>query len=90
MENRITIKFEFIDEDGSHFSSSSELNVFEDFGRSAIEMIGEQLNTFLRQLTYSRPNNYIFMEDVNEEEYDAIDDFLRDYRNKHTASEEQK
>lgn len=43
--------------------------------------IGEQLNTFLKQIGYVRPNDYILMEDVTEEEHRFLQAMLRRYRN---------
>ena len=43
-------------------------------------MIGEQLNTFLRQIGYIRNRDYMLMEDLTEEEHDALLDYLQDLR----------
>lgn len=80
MDNKLTISFGLVDEFGNEYSATSKTETFEDLGVGDIETIGEQLNNFLRQCGYVRKNNYIFMDDVNEDEYEAIADFLADYR----------
>lgn len=79
-EGKITIKFEFTNEFGDHYSQESKLTVFSDLGEKEIDCIGEQLNIFLKQIGYIRKNDLIFMEDVTDEEYEALSDFLDDYR----------
>lgn len=80
-DNRITIKFELIDEHDERYEASSTFEVFRNLGESEIDCIGMKLNAFLRQAGYLRKNDNIFMEDVSDEEYDAIADFLTNYRN---------
>lgn len=80
MENKLTISFGLVDEFGNEYSATSKTETFEDIGMGDTEIIGKQLNIFLRQCGYVRKNDYIFMEDVNEEEYRAIIEFLSEYR----------
>lgn len=77
---KITIGFNFEDEFGNKFSSSTTSETFPDLGESEVDFIGEQLNIFLRQCGYYRKNNLIFMEDITEEEWCAINDYLTDFR----------
>lgn len=79
-EDKITIKFEFSNEFGDHYSQESKFEVFSDMGETEIDRIGEQLNVFLKQIGYIRKNDLIFMEDVTPEEFEALSDFLDDYR----------
>ena len=79
-DEKITIKFELTNEFGDHFIQESTLEVFKDLGENDIDRIGELLNVFLKQAGYIRKNDYIFMEDVTAEEFDALTDFLDDYR----------
>lgn len=60
--------------------STSSFEVFYDMGETTLSEIGRQLNSFLRQCTFHCPNDYIFMESITEEEYDALTSFLEDYR----------
>lgn len=78
MDNKVTIKFEVTDENKDHYVSESTFTVYDSF----LDDIGRQLNTFLKQMTYPRTNDCIFMEDVTEEEIDALYEFLSDYRSK--------
>lgn len=73
-----TIGFEYTNSFGSHFTQSSDIGLFSD--PNEIYEIGEKLNLFLRQIGYPRRNDYIFMEDLTEEELQAVGDFLWDYR----------
>lgn len=78
--NKITIGFTLNNEYGDTYSATSTAEVFNDLGETDLDFIGEKLNAFLSQCGYYRKNNLIFMEDVNEEEYDALADFLEDFR----------
>ena len=80
MENKIRIRFELTDLNGYNYISESTTEVFPDMGETELTVIGEQLNTFLKQCSYTRKNDYIFMEDITEEEYDALTDYLHELR----------
>ena len=82
MSKKITIGFSFENEFGDCYDSSSTLDVLTDMGDTELSVIGEQLNAFLIQIGYLRENGNIFMEDLSDEEYDAVSDFLAGYRNK--------
>ncbi len=79
-ENKVTVGFTFTNEFGDHYSQESKFEVFLDMGENEIDRIGEQLNVFLKQIGYIRKNDLIFMEDVTPEEFEALSDFLDDYR----------
>lgn len=74
----VNIGFEFTNTFGSYFNQSSDIQLFE--RTDEICEIGEKLNIFLRQIGYPRRNDYIFMEDLTEEELEAVADFLWGYR----------
>ena len=80
MGNKISIGFQLENELGELYTQGSTVEVFRDIGDTDITVIGEQLNCFLRQCGYVRRNDYIFMEDVTDEEYDAIADYLEKLR----------
>lgn len=80
MNNQITIGFTLEDRCGNVFSQSSAVEVFEDLGETELDVIGTQFNTFLKQCGYTRYNDNILMEDLSDEEYDAMVDYLCDLR----------
>lgn len=75
-QNKLTIGFNFENEFGDKFSATTTAQVFNDLGETDIDFIGDQLNIFLKQCGYARKNDHIFMEDLTEEEYDALLDYL--------------
>lgn len=80
MNNQITIGFSLEDRCGNLYSQSSTVEVFEDLGETELDVIGTQLNTFLKQCGYTRYNDNILMEDLSDDEYDAVVDYLDDLR----------
>lgn len=78
--NKITIGFHFENEFGHSYDSTSKVEVYTDIGETELGVIGTQLNAFLSQVGYIRNNTNIFMEDLSDEEYDAVADFLAEYR----------
>lgn len=78
--NKITIGFHFESEFGDSYDSTSKVEVFTDLGDTELSVIGEQLNAFLSQVGYIRKNGNIFMEDLSDDEYDAVAGFLAFYR----------
>lgn len=77
--HKITIGFSLEDEFGDKFSATSETTIFESVENDLMG-IGRQLNAFLAQCGYIREGSLVFMESLSEEEYNAIEDFLSDYR----------
>ena len=88
MENKIRIRFELTDEGGNNYISESSVEVFHSLGDTELDTIGEQLNVFLRQCGYVRKNDNIFMEDVTDEEYEALADYLAELRNKEDSNDD--
>lgn len=80
MDNKITIGFRFTNEFGDDFSSDSTVSVYSDLGETELDTIMGAFNQFLRQIGYIRRNDLIFAKDLTEEEYDAVSNFLDDYR----------
>lgn len=80
MEDRkeYDIRFEYTDEFGNHYEARTVADSLYD-GNILMDL-GMCFNTFLRQLTFPRDNDLIFMKDVNEEEYEMLLDALDDYR----------
>lgn len=81
MEDKIRIRFELTDESGNNYVSESTTEVFTNFGKTDISVIGEQLNVFLKQCGYNRKNDHILMESLTEEEYYKLADYLDELRN---------
>lgn len=80
MGNKLTIGFHLVNEGGDKFSSESTLEIFHDLGDTDLSVIGDQLNSFLKQCGYIRYNDHILMEDLTDEEHDALADFLDELR----------
>jgi hypothetical protein len=78
-EDEIRIRFELTNA-GGHYVQGSQFEIFYDSGESEIDRIGEQLDMFLKQVGYVRKNDLIFMEDVSEEEHEALAGYLRSLR----------
>lgn len=79
-EPRIKIGFTLTDHFGNEYSATSNVEVFESLGERDLDVIGEQLNTFLRQIGYIRSRDCMLMEDLTEEEHDALLDYLDELR----------
>ena len=79
-QNKLTIGFILESEFGDKFSATTTASVCHHLGDTDIDFIGEQLNAFLKQCGYIRENDYIFMEDVTEEECMALSDYLAELR----------
>lgn len=87
-EPKIKIGFTHTDEFGNEYSASSEGEVFESLGETKLDVIGTQFNVFLRQIGYIRRNDNILMEDLTEDELEALYDYLQELRNNNDESEE--
>lgn len=87
MENdKITIGFHYVDECRNEFKNESSVEVFYSLGDTTLSVIGTCMNNFLRQVGFYRHNDNILMEDLTDEEYDAVVDFLTQYREEHTET----
>ena len=65
-------------ESDEEYNSSSWVESADE--RSDEKIIGYQLNSFLKQARYNRPNDYIFMESLTASELHAVEDFIKAYR----------
>lgn len=79
---RITIGFSYNDEETENYYNAESTMDLDTGFVDVIDELGEQFNTFLKQVGYVRKNDYIFMEDVDEEEHAALSAFLDNYRKK--------
>ena len=79
-ESVVTIGFSYEDELGNKYEAKSNFEVFIDLGENMLEEIGKKFNVFLSQISYIRENEYIFMEDITGEEYEALEKYLAEFR----------
>ena len=79
-EPRIKIGFTLTDHFGNEYSATSNVEVFESLGERDLDVIGEQLNTLLRQIGYIRSRDCMLLEDLTEEELEALYDYLQELR----------
>lgn len=86
--DKITIGFHYVDTFGNTYNSDTNVHVFFDMGESELDIIGRQLNAFLRQCGYYRSRDTILMEDLTEEEEDALVCYLDELRRKEGAGED--
>lgn len=80
-DSKITVGFRYVDQFHNVFSAETTVEVFDSLDESELDVIGRQLNGFLGQCGFYRGGDYVLMESLTEEEYDAVVDFLYDYRN---------
>lgn len=79
MSNKISIKFEHTDEYGNFFSAESRVEPFDEYG--VLGELGQAFNIFLRQAGYTFfDKNYILMKSLDEDEYNALELYLDEYR----------
>lgn len=69
-----------MDRFGNTYDSTTTTAFYSGLGESELDVIGRQLNTFLKQVTYPISGDIIMMESLTDEEYEAVADFLCDYR----------
>ena len=74
----ITIGFRYIDEFNNEYEATTKIDPL---GENELMLIGQQLNSFLRQVTYHRPNDNIYMEDLTQEEVELVDEYVWKLRN---------
>lgn len=86
--DKITIGFHFVDTFANTYDSRTTVGVFYDLGDTDVDTIGRQLNIFLKQCGYFRQRDLIFMEDIDEDEYDALAAFLAEYREGQSKDED--
>ena len=79
-ENVITIGFSYEDGLGNKYEAKSNFEVFINLGENVLEELGKKFNVFLSQISYIRENEYIFMEDITGEEYEALGRYLAEFR----------
>lgn len=80
------IRFEYINELGDYFEMRTRANGIHEMGE--LVELGACFNQFLKQLTFPREKDLLFMEDIDDDEYDFLTDALEKYRNGNAEEEE--
>ena len=71
-----------------HYELKSMVPIFRGFD-DELSVIGQQLVCFLKQVGYAHMNNdYLYMESITADEYEAIDKFLNGLREKQKKCED--
>ena len=65
---------------GHTFDSTTTTEFYSDLGENELDVIGRQMNTFLKQITYPVKGDTIMMESLTDEEVDFMMLLLEDYR----------
>ena len=76
------IKFsvKFTNEFGHKFKVSTKTETYPSMGEDELRIIGDVLSDFLRQIGYSQRGDTILMDSLTENELEAVQDFLFEYR----------
>lgn len=74
--NKVTIGFT-MKHAGNKYKAKSTFEVYEG---SVLDEIGEMFNTFLKQVGYTRENDYILMNDVTLDELQLLEAYLAKIR----------
>lgn len=74
--NKVTIGFT-MKHAGNKYKAKSTFEVYEG---SILDEIGEMFNTFLKQVGYTRENDYILMNDVTLDELQLLEAYLAKIR----------
>lgn len=77
----LSIRFAADIRSGGYYEARSDFDIFYEDGENQLVEMGKAFNNFLRQCSFVRKNDYLFMESVTEEEYDWLLDALDSYRN---------
>lgn len=79
-DNRISIKFEFTDENKNFYSAESRVEVLDEFA-SVLDELGMAFNNFLKQAGYTYfDKEYLLMKSLDADEYEILDSYLEEYR----------
>lgn len=83
----VTIGFKYINQFGETFTAESTADLSYDLeGGDELGTIGRQFNAFLSQIGFPREHGCMFLRDIDEDEYYAIDEFLDNYRKDNKCS----
>ena len=85
---KIKIGFTYTDYFSNEYSASSIVEVFDTLGETDLDVIGRQLNAFLIQIGYLRENDCILMDDITEDECNALHEYLQELRERKNEDED--
>lgn len=88
-DDKITIAFKYIDTWHNEYTAETTQRVIFAIGERELDVIGEQFNAFLRQVGYYRPNSYMLMDDLTQEEVEVLSDYLAEYRERKEETEDE-
>lgn len=76
------IKFsaKFTNEFGHKFKVSTKTETYTSMGEDELRVIGNVMSDFLRQIGYVQKGNTILMDSLTEDELEAVQDYLFEYR----------
>lgn len=76
------IKFsaKFTNEFGHKFKVSTKTETYTSMGEDELRVIGNVMSDFLRQIGYIQKGNTILMDSLTEDELEAVQDYLFEYR----------
>ena len=76
------IKFsaKFTNEFGHKFKVSTKTETYTSMGEDELRVIGNVMSDFLRQIGYIQKGDTILMDSVTEDELEAVQDYLFEYR----------
>lgn len=76
------IKFsaKFTNEFGHKFKVSTKTETYTSMGEDELRVIGNVMSDFLRQIGYIQKGNTILMDSLTDDELEAVQDYLFEYR----------
>lgn len=76
------IKFsaKFTNEFGHTFKVSTKTETYPSMGEDELRVIGNVMSDFLRQIGYIQKGDTILMDSLTEDELEAVQDYLFEYR----------
>ena len=76
------IKFsaKFTNEFGHKFKVSTKTETYTSMGEDELRVIGNIMSDFLRQIGYIQKGDTILMDSLTEDELEAVQDYLFEYR----------
>lgn len=80
-DRRECLKLYYRNEYGSEYEISKTAEPFPDFGEDTMMMFAQVINLFLKHIGFlAFDKDYVVLESVTQEEYDAIVDYLYELR----------
>ena len=83
MSDTISIKFVHTDNNGDFYSAETRIGARDGF-ETTLDALGRAFNSFLKQIGYAFDKEYILMRSLDGDEYDALENYLAEYRQAHS------